>query len=146
MIEQGRADEEALLVPLKRKAAAIDDEFRALGGAQRDVVLDLGFVGGGDDGTVLRVLVAGDADLQRLDFRDHPLAEGIRRLGADRHDHGQRHAPLPRRPERRAGEVLHHEVEVGVGQDDGVVLCPAHGLYTLSRRGAAPIDVMGDVG
>jgi hypothetical protein len=37
-------------------------------------------------------------------------------------------------------------VEVGVGHDDAVVLGAAHGLDALPVRGAARIDVLGDVG
>ena len=90
-------------------------------------------------------LIAGHPDLQCLHLGDHPFAERRGGLLANGNDHGQGHAALPRRSERRAGEVLDHEVEVGVGQDDGVVLGPAHGLDAFARSGAAPVDVVGDV-
>ena len=40
MVEEGRADEEALLMALQREAAAVDDQLAALVGAHLDVVLD----------------------------------------------------------------------------------------------------------
>ena len=66
-------------------------------------------------------------------------------LLADRNHHRQGHAALAGRAEGRAGEVVHHLVEVGVRHDDAVVLGPAHGLDALSRRDAAPVDVVRDV-
>ena len=40
MVEQGRADEEALLMALQREAAAVDDQLAALVDAHLDVVFD----------------------------------------------------------------------------------------------------------
>src|SRR3546814_20025639 len=55
MVEQGRADEEAVLMPLEREAATVDDEFGALVGACLNPGFDLCLVRGGDDGAVNRI-------------------------------------------------------------------------------------------
>src|SRR3546814_4894935 len=49
MVEERRADEEALLMPLEREAAAVDDELGALVGACLDPAFDLRLVCGRDD-------------------------------------------------------------------------------------------------
>jgi hypothetical protein len=45
----------------------------------------------------------------------------------------------------RADDVLGGLFQVGVGQDQAVVLGPAHGLNALPVLGAARIDIVGDV-
>ena len=62
MVEEGRADEEAFLVPLQVEAAAVDDQLAALVGAHLDVMLDLRLVRGGDHRAVMRVGIGRDAD------------------------------------------------------------------------------------
>ena len=63
---------------------------------------------------------------------------------ADGDGGGDRHAPLAGRAERRRGEVVGGEVDVGVGQDDGVVLGAAERLHALAGGRAALVDVAGD--
>src|SRR5438309_260681 len=70
MVEEGRADEEALLVALKGEAAAVDDQFAALVDAHLDVMLDPLLVGGADDRPVMGIGIGRDADPQPLDRRD----------------------------------------------------------------------------
>jgi hypothetical protein len=80
------------------------------------------------------------------DRRHQLLAQGDGGLLADRHDHRQGHAALAGRAVGRADDVGHGLVEVGVGQDDPVVLGPAHGLHPLAV-GAGPREHrLGDVG
>jgi hypothetical protein len=62
VVEQGRADEEAVLVALQREAATVDDQLGALVDAHLDVALDPRLVGGADHGAVMGVLVGADAD------------------------------------------------------------------------------------
>ena len=52
----------------------------------------------------------------------------------------------PARAEGGAGQIVDDLVEVGVGHDDAVVLGAAEGLHALPVRGAARVDVLGDVG
>ena len=146
MVDQRRADEEALLVALQAEPAAVDDELGAfvLGGV--DPRLDPRLVLGGDHRAVMRVAVGRDADAQRLDRRDQLLAQPFGGVLAHRHHHRQRHAALAGRAERRAGEIVDHLVEIGVGHDDAVVLGPAHRLHALARGDPALVDVMRDVG
>ncbi len=146
MVEQGRADEEALLMALQREAAAVDDQLAALVDAHLDVMLDPLLVRLADHRAVMRLGVGRDADAQRFDRRDQLFAQRVGGLVADRHDHRQRHAALAGRAEGGAGKVVDDLVEVGVGHDDAVVLGAAEGLDALPVRGAARVDILRDVG
>ncbi len=146
MVEEGRADEEAFLVALEREAAAVDDQLRALVDAHLDVVLDARLVRGADHRAVMGLGVGRDADAQPLDRGNQFLAQSVGGVVAHRHHDGQRHAALAGRAEGRAGKVVDDLVEVGVGHDDAVVLGPAERLDALPVRGAARVDVVGDVG
>src|SRR3546814_14129784 len=53
---------------------------------------------------------------------------------------------VPYTPRFRSHQVGHDLVEVRVGQHDAVVLGPAHALHALAVRGAARVDLLGDVG
>src|SRR3954470_21155033 len=94
MVEEGWADEEALLMALEAEAADSDDQLAAFLLAHLDVALDLGLVGGGDGRAVMGLGVGRDADAQGADGRDQLLAQRIGGLVADRHHHRQRHAAL----------------------------------------------------
>ena len=83
--------------------------------------------------------------LQLLDRRDQLLAKRVGGVVADRHHDRQRHAALARRSEGRAGQVVDHLVEVGIGHDDAVVLGAAEGLHALPVRGAARVDILRDI-
>ena len=58
----------------------------------------------------------------------------------DRDDDGQRHAALTGRTEGRRGDVLGSELQVRVGQDDGVVVCAAESLDALAVGDAGVLD------
>ena len=145
MVEQRRADEEALFMPLQAEAAPVDDQLGALFGAFRDPAFDLFLVRLCHHGAVMGIGIGRYADAQRLDRGDQLVAQPLRRILAHRHDHGQRHAAFARRAEGGAGQVAHHLVEIGVGHDDTVILRAAHRLHPLARAHAAFIDIMGDV-
>ncbi len=104
MVEQGRADEIALLMALEREAAAVDDQLAAFVGAHLDVILDALLVRGVDHRAVMGVGIGRDADAQGLDRRDQFLAQRVGGLVADRHDDRKRHAALAGASERRAGQ------------------------------------------
>ena len=142
MVEQGRAEEEALLMALQREAAPVEHQFGAFVDAQLDIVLDLLLVRGGDHRAVLGVGIGRDADPQALDLGKQLLAQALGGFLADRHHHRQGHAALAGRAVGRADDVGDRLVEIGVGQDDAVVLGAAHGLDALAVRGAAPIDIL----
>src|SRR5690606_27033741 len=103
-------------------------------------------VGLGDDRAVVGLGVRRDPDLEARDLGDHALAQFVGGLLADRHHHRQGHAALAGRTEGGARQVLDHLVHVSVGQDDTVVLGPAHGLDAFPVLGAHLVDVVGDVG
>ena len=83
-------------------------------------------------------------DLQRLDLRHELLDQRVRRRLADRHRHRDRHAALAGRAVGRAHQRAHRHVDVGVGQDDRVVLGAAERLNPLPVRRAGGIDVARD--
>ena len=70
MIEEGRTDEEAVLVPLEREAAAVDDQLGPLVDAELDVILDPLLVCLADDRAVMRLGIGRNADAEALDGRD----------------------------------------------------------------------------
>ena len=76
----------------------------------------------------MRLGIGRDADPQLLDRRDQLFAQRRGGVVADRHHHRQRHAALAGRSERGTGEVVDDLVEIGVGQDDAVVLGAAERL------------------
>src|SRR5690606_35540809 len=137
--------EVAVLVALQAEVAPVDDQFGAFLNALFDPAGDLRPVRGGDHRAIVGVLVGRDADLETRDFGDHALAQFVGGLLADRNDYGQGHAALAGRAEGGARQVLDHLVHVGVGQDDAVVLGPAHGLDPFPALGPHLVDVVGDV-
>ena len=82
--------------------------------------------------------------------------EGARALGdlgdqvvgdrADGHARRDRHAALAGGAEAGVDHGVGGQVEVGVGQDHGVVLGAAEGLHALAVGGAGRVDVLGDRG
>src|SRR3546814_20782138 len=89
MVEERRADEEALLMPLEREAAAVDDELGALVGACLDPAFDLRLVCGRDDGAVMRLGIGRYANAQRLDSGTGLVAEAVHRFLPRRTAHRQ---------------------------------------------------------
>ena len=146
MVEEGRADEEAFLVALKREAAAVDDQLAAFVDAHLDIMLDPLAVRLADHRPVMGFGVGRDADAQALDRRDQLLAKAVGGLVADGDHNRKRHAALAGRAERRSRKVVDDLVEVGVGHDDAVVLGAAERLDALVVRRAARVDVLRDVG
>src|SRR4030095_9977686 len=99
MVEQGRTDKEALLVPLQGEATAVDHQLATLVDAHLDVVLDALLVSFVDHRAVMRLGVGRDADAQLFDGRDKLLTQGSGGVVAHRHHHWQCHAALAGRAE-----------------------------------------------
>src|SRR5438045_6696938 len=78
VVEEGRSYEEAFLMALQRKAAAVDDELGALVDAHLDVLLDALLVRHADHRAVVGLWIRRDADPQALDRRDQLLAKRVR--------------------------------------------------------------------
>nr|WP_254801958.1 hypothetical protein [Kitasatospora sp. SUK 42] len=128
-----------------RVLAPVHGELGAVGDAGLDVGGDLVAVLAGDQRTHLRVAVAAGADLEGR----HPLLDLLDQLVADRVDRdqdGDGHAALPGRTEAGVDGGVGGEVEVGVRQDQHVVLGAAQGLHALAVAGAGLVDVAGDRG
>ncbi len=66
--------------------------------------------------------------------------------GADRDAGADGHAAFPGGAEAGVDHGVGGEVEVGVGQDHGVVLGAAEGLDAFAVGGAGGVDVAGDRG
>ncbi|MNO71058.1 hypothetical protein D3C76_619610 [compost metagenome] len=145
-VEQGAADEEAVLVAGDLVAAAIHQQLGALLDAAVDVAGDLGLRRAGDQRAHVQAAVGAGADLQGLDLRDDLLHQRIGDLVAHAHGHGDGHAALAAGTVGGAHERADGVVEVGVGHQHGVVLRPAQGLHALAALGAFGIDVLGDRG
>ncbi len=114
MINQGRPQEEAVLVAFQRAAAAVDDQLGAFVDGHLNIAFDFLPVRGRDHRTHLGVRVAGGADAQLGNLPHQPLAKRRGGLFADGHDHRQGHAALTRRAVGRAQDVRDDLVKVGV--------------------------------
>jgi hypothetical protein len=68
----------------------------------------------------------------------------VSRLLADRHRDRDRHAALTRGAEACSHQRVDGLIQVGVRHDDHMILGAPQGLYALSRRRTAPVDVLGD--
>ncbi len=145
MVEQRRADEKAVFIPLKGKAASVDDQFGPFLDTGLYPLFDAGLVLGCHHRAVMRIRIGRDADAQRLNGGDELCLEPFGRILPDRHHHRQRHAAFARRSEGRTAQVGDGLVQIGVGHDDAVIFRAAHGLHALSSRDAAIIDIMSDV-
>ena len=94
---------------------------------------------------IVRVRVGRDAHPQSLD-RDQQLGtQRLCRCLAHRCHHRQGHAAFTRRTIGRADDVGHGLIQIGIRQDNAVILGPAHALHPLAVGCAAPIDILGDV-
>ena len=63
---------------------------------------------------------------------------------ADSDEHRHRHAPFARRSVCRRDSGIGRHVEIGVGQDDHVVLGPTERLTALAAARRRLVDVLGD--
>ncbi len=143
MVEQVRADEEAVLVALQLEAAPVDHQLRALRDAAiRPAPGCRSLRRRGDHRAEIHIVSGGiGADLQLLDPRDQPLDQRVGRRLAHRHRDRDRHAAFARRAIARAHQRIRRLVQVGVRHDDHVVLGAAEALHALAVRAAAAIDV-----
>jgi hypothetical protein len=141
-VEQGGAEPEALGPVLHLEAASVDDEVGAGLHAGIHKGLHLVAVGPGDQWAH----VAAERSVSDPEL-GHPLGDPADDLVADRSDGDQdadRHAPLAGRPEPGVDRRVGHQVEVGVRQDEHVVLRPAEGLHPLAVGRRPLVDVPGD--
>ena len=145
VVDDGRAEEVALLVSGDDQGAAVEDDLGALGlgvvDESGDELLGLGV----DDRAHLDTLVHAVADLDLLGV-GLDAAGQVRSAAAHGHDDGQGHAALAGGAEGGGGDVLGGEVQVGVGHDDGVVVRPAQGLDALAVGDAGVLDDVGHRG
>ena len=132
-------DPEAVLVAVDLQSAAVEDHLRAALLGVIDEPDDAVAVLGGDDGTHLDALVEPVADLDLRAIGGDELGQ-LFPDATDRDDDGQRHAALTGRTEGRRGDVLGSELQVRVGQDDGVVVCAAESLDALAVGDAGVLD------
>ena len=95
-IEQRRANKKALLMALKRKAPAINDQFSAFIDARLDPAFDLFLMRLCDHRAIMRARIGRDPHPQGVDRRDQLFAQPVGRLIAHRHNHRQRHATFAR--------------------------------------------------
>ncbi|MPL73124.1 hypothetical protein SDC9_18917 [bioreactor metagenome] len=147
VVEERRADVEAVLVALDLQAAAIDDERRALLDARADQPVDPVLRLLGDDRPEVDVVARGiGADLELLDLRNELLDQPVGGFLAHRHRDRDRHAAFARRAEARTHQRIGRLVEIGVGHDDHVVLRAAEALCALAVGAGTAIDVLCDRG
>ena len=141
VVEQRRADQEA--VPVALEPAPVDDRVGAGVDALVDVADDPVARLRRDHRAHLRVGLEARADLDRQRLLAQPLDQRVGGV-ADRDGDRDRHAALAGRAVARGGQVVGGEVEVGVGQHDGVVLGAAQRLHALAVLRAGLVDVACD--
>ena len=124
-------------------AASVHDQLGAFLHARVHVAGDLVQVLLGDERPHLGILVGAGVDLQATGALGQTLDQ---RVGdpANRYRDGYRHAALARRAVSRAGERIHGLIQIRVGHHHQMVLGAAQRLHALARRGAGPVDVLGD--
>ena len=128
---------------LDDQVAAVDHELGPLLCARCDQTDDAIAGGGGDDRAHFagRIAARANADGSGL------LGDDINQLvggGADGDRGGDGHAALAGRAEPGRNQVIGGEVEICVGEDDGVVLGAAKGLDALAVGVGALVDIAGD--
>ncbi len=153
MVEQGGPDEEALLQARVVKGefvggafAAIDHQIGARLDALADVVAHPRQRGAGDQWAVVGLRVQAVADAELIDPLNEPVTQPICRLFADGHRNADRHAPLAGTAVAGADQCVDSLVQVGIRQDDHVVLGATEALRPLAVRGGGRVDVLRDVG
>jgi hypothetical protein len=142
VVEQGRADEEAVAVRVREHAATVDDQRGTCGLAGVDVAGHPVSGGGGDQ----RPHVAAAPAVARTQA-ERALGDPVDEVvgdAPDRDNGGDRHAALARGAVPGVHGRVGGQVQVGVGQHDHVVLRAAQGLHPLAVRGAGLVDVAGD--
>ena len=140
-VEERRLEEEAP-TQVAGTLAPVDDELRAGRDALLDVAGDLVQVRPGDERAHVGVAhaVTGAQGAGALgDLGDELVGD---RVGRE-HDR-DRHAPLPRSPVAGVDRGVGGQVEVGVGQDEHVVLRAAERLDPLAGGDPALVDVARD--
>ena len=141
MVEEGGTEEEPVAV--ERLLAPVDDHLGAGIATTTDVGRHPVAVLAGDERPHLRRRVGAGADDELVEAQPHRVDERIADV-ADGDDHADRHAPLARRAVGGAHRGVGRQVEVGVGQDDHVVLGAAERLHALAVRGAGLVHVASD--
>ena len=101
MIEQRRADEEALFMPLKREAATIDDKLSAFINTFLDPAFNACLMRRVDHWAVVRVRVSRHADAECRDCGDQLLTQRNCGFLTHRNNDGKRHTALSCRTECR---------------------------------------------
>ena len=145
VVQDGGADPEAVLVAGDHEVAAVHHHGGAGGFGFGDDPDDAFLGRRGDDrahfGVGHGAVVDLDGQGALLDLLDQQVG-GLADGDGDRDGH----AAFAGGAEGGGGEVVGGVVEVGVGQDDRVVLRPAQGLDALAVRGGGLVDVLGDRG
>ena len=153
IVEERGADEEALLQAVVIEGqlvggalAAVDHQVGTRLNALADVVADPLERGLGDQRAVVGLRVQAVSDPQLIDAFNKPVAQPVCRFFADRHRDADRHAPFPGAAVTGADQRVDGLVQVGVRQDDHVVLRAAEALRALAVGGRGLVDVLRDVG
>ena len=142
MVEQMRADKEAVLISLQLEIPAIDDKVRPLRDARFHQPQDVRLRRRRDDGAVIHIIAGGiGADLQFLDPRDQLLDQPVCGFIAHRHRDRDCHAAFARRAIACTDQRIRRLIHVGIRHDDHVVLRAAKALHALAVGTATAIDI-----
>ena len=143
MVEDGRPDEEALLIAGHGDVAAVEDQRGPFRQALLDPVDDAFPVPGRDQGAQLGGLFPGGAEGQFLGLAGQELHEGVGDAFFH-HDDRERHAAFTGAPAEGVDDAGGAAVHLAVGHDQGMVLGFAQGLHTLAGLGGLRVHLAAD--
>ena len=139
----GGIDEAAAFEALDHGVAAVEHGVAALADAPADHLLDAVAAARRDHGAHLHALVEAVADAQRARRLDDGVPEPVVRF-AHRDGDGDGEAALAGASEGAVADDARGHVDVGVRQDDDVVLGAGLALHALAVRRGRRVDVAGD--
>src|SRR5262249_20389087 len=140
VVEDGRADEAAIGPILDTEAAAVQRQTGTLASASLDGAENALPLLGIDDGAERGRFLQAVAGLQGAGSRHEGLDDGVLLTAvADRHQHATGQAALTSATEAGTDQSRNAARQVGIGQDDEIVLGTAKGLHTLAVLSRGPV-------
>ena len=133
-------------MPFADEIAAIDHQARTLVLRHLDVIHDFFAMFTGHQRAHFEAGIEAGADAQRFDARLQDIDQLVGNFVADADTDRDCHAAFAGGTVGRAHERVGDVFEVGIGQDQHVILGAAHGLAALAVGGGGGVDVFRDRG
>ncbi|MNF73848.1 hypothetical protein D3C84_558630 [compost metagenome] len=144
VVEQATTQEEAFFITWYYQTTTIDHQFGAGLHAVLHVACNLVASLAGHQWAHVQTARSTCTDFQRLDLRYQFGNQCIGNLVTHANGNRNGHATLAARTVGCAHQCAHGVVQVGIGHQYRVILCPAQCLHALAAFGAFAIDVLGN--